>query len=80
MGELSTFIMCQYLVCSQHIDIVEFCPDQFYVRDLKKGQSIVLRVSQPKDSLYKFCELNQPDNEPNTLVSHTDERSRTWHE
>jgi hypothetical protein len=81
MGELSMSIMYQTSVpicCSvsqltQTGKIVEFWPDQFFVRDLKKGWSIFGGFLDPKDSLYKFCDMTRPDSELTSLVSHTDE-------
>jgi hypothetical protein len=26
------------------------------------------------------CDMNRPNTEPTSLISHTDERSRIWHE
>jgi hypothetical protein len=38
--------------------IMEFWLDQFYVRDLKKGKSIVVdRILNPADNLYKLCDM-----------------------
>jgi hypothetical protein len=54
---------------------VEFWPDQFFVKDLKNGKSILSRgFLDSKDGLYKFCDSTQPDSEPTALISHTDER------
>jgi len=55
--------------------IVEFWPDQFFSRYLKKGESIFIGgFLDSKESLYKFCDTNQLDTELTTLVSHTNER------
>jgi hypothetical protein len=54
---------------------VEFFPDWFFVRDLKKG-SVDFHIGgflDPKDSLYKFCDMTRPNSESTSLVSHTDE-------
>jgi hypothetical protein len=41
---------------------MEFWPDWFYVHDLKKGKEIFVGgFLNPKDSLYKLCEMNQLD-------------------
>jgi hypothetical protein len=61
--------------------IVLFWPDQFFVEDLKKVQSFFIGgFLYPKDSLYKFCDMNRPDIDLTTLVSHTNRGSRTWNE
>jgi hypothetical protein len=54
--------------------IVEFWPDQFYIHDLKKGNSIVVGgILNLMDSLYKFYDMTRLEPKPTTLVSHTDE-------
>jgi len=56
--------------------IVDFFPYRLYVRDLKKGKSIVSSgILDPTDSLNKFFEMNQLDTELTALVSCNDERS-----
>jgi hypothetical protein len=51
--------------------IVEFWLYRFFVRDLKKGRSIVIgEFLDPKDNLYKFFDMTQPDYEPDTLFPH----------
>jgi hypothetical protein len=52
--------------------IVEFWPDRFYVRDLKKGKLIVVDgILDPMDNLYKFCDSTRPESELNcTYFSH----------
>jgi hypothetical protein len=60
--------------------IVEFWLDQFYVCDLKKDKPIFIGGLYPIDSLYKFRDMNRLETERIALVSHTDERSRIWHD
>jgi hypothetical protein len=53
-------------------EIVEFWPDRFCVRDLKKGKSIIVRgLFDLTYNLYKFHDMTRPHIEPTALVSHT---------
>jgi hypothetical protein len=62
-------------------EIVEFWLDRFYVSDLNKGKLIVVGgLLDPMDSFYKFRDSNRSELEPTALVSHTNERSKIWHE
>jgi hypothetical protein len=57
-------------------NIMDFCTDQFYVKDLKKGKYIFLDgILYLMENLYKFHESTHPKFEPNALISHTDETS-----
>jgi hypothetical protein len=59
---------------TQTCKIVEFWIDQFYVRDLNKGKSIVVGgILDPKDNFYKFRDSTRLEPESTTLFSHTDE-------
>jgi hypothetical protein len=43
---------------TQKGEIVYFCSNQFFIRDLNKGQSVVVGgFLDPKDSLYKFHDM-----------------------
>jgi hypothetical protein len=43
---------------TQTCNIVEFWPDRFYVRDLKKGNLIVIEgILDPNDNLYKLYDM-----------------------
>jgi hypothetical protein len=54
---------------------VEFCPDQLFFYDLKKGQLIFpIGFLDLKDNMYKLCDSTQLKSKPNTLVSHTNEQ------
>jgi hypothetical protein len=66
---------------TQTCKIVEFWLDRFYVHDLKKGKSIVVvGFSTQQTICTSFVTSTRPEPELTTLVAHTDERSRIWHE
>ena len=50
--------------------IVEFYPDHFFTKDLRKHRSIITVESlDPKDQMYKFCDLPRPESKSTTLIA-----------
>jgi hypothetical protein len=85
IGGFSKCLSCANLLyvsqLTQTGKIVEFFGHRFFVFYLNKGKLINVRgFLDLKDSLYNFCNMTRLESESTTLFSHTDERSRTWHE
>lgn len=57
--------------------IVEFWPDHFFIKDRKNPRPIIAKgVLDPKDKLYKFCDLSRLESRPTSAtdfgMKHTD--------
>ena len=56
---------------------IEFYPGHFFIKDLKKDRLIVTEeIFDPKDRLYKFCDLSRSEFGMTTFISQANKRSR----
>ena len=49
--------------------IVEFWPNQFFIKNLNDRSIIADGLLDPKDRWYKFCDLPQPESKLTTLIA-----------